>query len=243
MARFAIVTDLRKCVGCQACTVACSAEWDVPPGEARTRVRATGVAGTFPNLTSSFYVAQCNHCDEPPCVPPCPSGATVQGRNGIVSVDKELCLGCGFCVEACPYGARFIDPSTKTVDKCDFCASRIERGEQPACVATCTAHAKYFGDLEDHGSDVYRMVYGEGARRMETASVAVGPNVYYLGRPEQLDLVQATFPPRAPRTPASADFWHGVARPLVFAAVGATFVGQAVAFFNQLKDGEPDIDD
>lgn len=243
MPRYAMVTDLRKCVGCQACTVACNEEWDVAVGEARTRVHETPLAGTFPNLTSSFYVAQCNHCDDPPCVPACPSGATLQERNGIVRVDKDLCIGCGFCVAACPYDARFMDPVTRTVDKCDFCFPRIDRGESPACVATCTAHAKFFGDLEDHQSDVYRMVYGEGARRMETAAVAVGPNVYYLGRQEQLDLVQQSFPPHAPRTPASARTWRGVVRPLVFAAVGATFLGQAVAFFNQLKEGEHDIDD
>src|SRR5512137_2192499 len=119
-----MVTDLRKCVGCHACTAACSAEWQVPPGYARTHVRATPLQGTFPKLTAGVHVAQCNHCDRPPCVEPCPSGATFQAQDGVVRVDKDLCIGCGYCIDACPYDARFINPATKTVDKCDFCSAR-----------------------------------------------------------------------------------------------------------------------
>lgn len=243
MARYAMVTDLRRCVGCQACTAACNAEWDVPAGYARTRVRPTRLAGTFPDLTSSVYVAQCNHCDRPPCVEPCPTGATFQAADGTVRVDKALCIGCGFCVEACPYEARFIDPIAKKVDKCDFCAARTARGAVPACVATCTAHAKYFGDLEDRSSEVFQMVYQGGAGRNETRTVAVGPNVYYLGRPEHLDLLRSTFPPHEPRMLPAGQAWRRLVRPLVLAAVGATFAGQAVAFFAQLRKGEKDFED
>ena len=243
MARYAMVTDLRKCVGCEACTAACNAEWAVPPGHARTHVHATPIIGTFPNLKSSFHVAQCNHCDRPPCVEPCPSGATFVGEDGVVHVDKGLCIGCGFCVEACPYDARYLNPVTRKIDKCDFCSARVARGEQPACVATCTAHAKYFGDLEDRTSEVFRMVYAHGSRRIETSAVAVGPNVYYLGKPDQLDLVATAFPPHPPRLLAAGQAWRRLVGPLVAVAVGATFLGQAVAFFNQLWQGEADIDD
>ena len=231
MARYAMVTDLRKCVACHACTVACSAEWDVPAGHARTHVRTTPLAGSFPDLKSSPHVGQCNQCDHPPCVEPCPSGATFQDAGGIVRV------------EACPYEARFISPRTRKVDKCDFCRQRIERGEEPACVATCTAHAKYFGDLEDRGGEVHRMVFHEGARRMETKTVAVGPNVFYLGRPDHLDLVQTSFPPRPPRLLTAGEAWKRLLRPLVIGVVGATFLGQAVAFFNQLHKGEDDFEE
>lgn len=240
MARYAMVTDLRRCVACHACTAACNGEWDVPAGHARTRVRQTPVAGTFPKLTASAYVSQCNHCDHPTCVPACPSGATHQGPDGVVHVDKDVCIGCGFCVAACPYGARYLNPATKKVDKCDFCSPRVARGQQPACVKTCTAHAKYFGDLEDPASDVYRMVYAEGARRLETKDIAIGPRVYYLGKPEHVDLVFASFPPQPPRLPLAGETWRRLLKPLVLAAVGATFLGQAVAFFNQLWNGEED---
>ena len=243
MPRYAMVTDVRKCVGCQACRLACESEWQVPIGFARTHVRFTGIAGTFPNLQSAFYVAQCNHCDRPACVAPCPTGATFQAENGIVQVDTELCIGCGYCVEACPYDARYINPVTKKVDKCDFCSARIERGETPACVETCTAHAKFFGDLEDTESEIFKLVYEEGSRRLETSSVAIGPNVYYNGKKEHVDLLLATFPPHSPRMPHPGTVWQRVIKPLVLIAVSASFLGQGVAFFRQLMAGEKEFED
>jgi tetrathionate reductase subunit B len=238
MPRYAMVTDLTKCVGCQACTAACNTEWSVPPGYARTRVKSTGAVGTFPNLRSAFYVAQCNHCDKPPCVKPCPSGATYIAADGIVRINRELCIGCGYCVEACPYDARHIDPLAKKADKCDFCSSRLQTGLQPACVTTCTANAKFFGDLEDTDGDIFRMVYGQGSHRIEGPEAAPGPNVYYKGRRGEPEFVASVFPPRAPRMPASGKWLSKVLLPVAGLMVGATFAGQAVAFFRQLGKGE-----
>lgn len=243
MPRYAMVIDLRKCVGCDACTVACRTEWDVPLGHGRTWVRHTGVEGEFPNLLSSFYVQQCNHCDNPACIDPCPTGATYQLENGIVRVDPEVCIGCGYCVEACPYDARFINPVTKKVDKCDFCESRLKEGLQPACVVTCTANAKFFGDLEDRNSVVYKKVFKEGARRMENENAAIGPNVYYLGTEKQLDLVLKKFGPRKSRFATPAMIWAKFLKPFIFFIVGAAFAGQAIAFFHQLIKGEEPFDD
>jgi tetrathionate reductase subunit B len=243
VARWGMVIDLRACVGCHACAVACATEWDVPAGQGRTHVRETPIVGTFPALKSSVFVAQCNHCDHPPCVPACPSGATSQGADGIVRIDRAVCIGCGFCLEACPYDARYLNPLDRKVDKCDFCAARLERGQEPACVATCTAHAKHFGDLEDPQSGVATLVYELGASRIDTRSAAVGPNVYYSGKPAQLDLVRATFQPRGPRLRFAGTAWRRVLTPLVLTIVGASFLGQAVAFFNQLRTGEQDFED
>jgi len=243
MPRYAMVIDQERCVGCQSCTVACKSEWDVPNGGARTKVRQTGTAGQFPKLTNSFYVSQCNHCDRPTCVPACPTGATYQEASGIVRVNRDLCIGCGSCVAACPYGARYINASLGKVDKCDFCASRVEKGLQPTCVTTCPGHAKIFGDLEDRSSDVFRLVYRETARRMESSTVAIGPNVYYAGKPEHAELALASFAPVPPRLIAPTTVWRSFLNKFVYLAVGATFLGQAVAFFHQLSSGEKQFEE
>lgn len=243
MTRYAMVTDLRRCVGCQACTASCNAEWDVPAGYARTRVQHTPVTGVFPDLAAGVLVAQCAQCDDAPCVPACPSGATYRDERGMVRIDREVCVGCGYCVAACPFDARYINPILGKVDKCDFCAPRLDRGQQPACVATCPTHAKIFGDLEDRQGEVFQRVYLQDARRRETPDIAVGPNVYYQGRSQQVALVLDAFPPRPPRLPASGSFLQKVAKPAVLGLVGLTFLGQAVAFFHQLWHGEKDYED
>jgi hypothetical protein len=129
------------------------------------------------------------------------------------------------------------------VDKCDFCASRLGKGLQPACVATCPAHAKIFGDLEDSSSDVFRFVYRGGAKRMETANIAIGPNVYYAGKPEHAALALASFVPVSPRTIAPGKIWGSLLNKFLYLAVGATFLGQAVAFFHQLSTGEKQFEE
>lgn len=125
--RWAMVIDLRKCIGCQACTVACSMENLVPLGQFRTIVSTyeVDVTGdprrvTLPRL--------CNHCENPPCVEVCPTQATYKREDGIVVVDNTVCIGCGYCVQGCPYDARFINSEIHTVDKCTFCVHRVDAG-------------------------------------------------------------------------------------------------------------------
>ncbi len=105
---WAMVIDLRKCVGCHACTISCVAENKLPPGIVYRPVLETEI-GTFPNVTRRFMPRPCMQCEEPPCVPVCPVGATWKRADGIVEIDYDQCIGCRYCLTACPYSARTFD--------------------------------------------------------------------------------------------------------------------------------------
>ncbi len=145
--KYGFVIDQRKCIGCHACTVACKAEHDVPIGVYRTWVKYIE-KGEFPNTRRHFLVTRCNHCDDAPCVAVCPTKALFKRADGIVDFDRERCIGCKSCMQACPYDALYIDPETHTAAKCNYCAHRVDQGLQPACVVVCPVQAIIAGDLE-----------------------------------------------------------------------------------------------
>ncbi|AWJ93591.1 tetrathionate reductase subunit B (plasmid) [Azospirillum baldaniorum] len=177
--RWAMVVDVRKCVGCQACTVACIMENDVPENSFRTIVSTYEV--TEQGKAGSYMLPRlCNHCEDPPCIPVCPTGATFQRRDGIVVVDNTVCVGCAYCVQACPYDARFINHETQTADKCTFCVHRVEAGLLPACVETCVGGARIFGDLNDPDSAVATLVREENPKVLKPEQ-GTQPRVFYLG--------------------------------------------------------------
>lgn len=234
--RLAFVIDQSRCIDCRACLVACRSEWNVPEGQTRIWVHSDGPQGQFPKVWQSYVPAQCHHCEDPWCVDACPTGATFKRESdGLVLIDSEACIGCGLCVNACPYQARFRNVETGKAEKCNGCVTRIEAGEKPACVATCIGGSRMFGDLNDPNSDVSKAIAGRAYYRPVTDEVNTRPMTLYL-QPPDASAVQVT---PQPRPPVSAEtFWHVVALPLVKFAVGAAFAGQAVAFVYQLIKGE-----
>ncbi|PTW62075.1 tetrathionate reductase subunit B [Breoghania corrubedonensis] len=181
-----MVVDLRKCIGCQACTVACIMENDVPEGAFRTHVSVYEIVREGKDPAMAMLPRLCNHCDEPACVPVCPVGATFkQEGTGEVLVDASRCVGCGYCVQACPYDARFINEETQVADKCTFCFHRTSAGLLPACVETCVGGARNFGDLNDPDSVVSKLL-AENAVAVLRPEMKTHPNVFYIGLDQAL---------------------------------------------------------
>lgn len=190
--RYAMVIDTRRCSGCQACSIACKTEFEVPIGAVRSWVEHHE-AGVYPATERRMLPRLCNHCSKPPCIDVCPpkaEGATYKRESdGIVVVDSSKCVGCAKCVEACPYDARFMNPAkgipSKTngvgaADKCDFCLHRISKGVAPSCVNTCPGRARIFGDLNDPTSEVAKLVdeFDTTVLRREEKTK---PSVLYIG--------------------------------------------------------------
>lgn len=157
--RYVIVHDENKCIGCQACSVACRSENTVPESVSRLQVRIEGPYGNAPHLHFKYNRVSCEQCENAPCVKVCPTGAAYVDGNGIVSINQDKCVGCLYCVAACPYKVRFINPETRVPDKCNYCKdTRLARGEEPACVSVCPTQALVFGDANDPNSSVHKVL-------------------------------------------------------------------------------------
>ena len=154
--RYAMTVDTRRCVGCHACVIACKTENALPLGSYRDWI-LTETRGRFPDLSMEIRSTRCNHCDDPPCVSCCPTGASHVDEGGAVLVTHGKCTGCKACIAACPYDARYPHPEGYA-DKCTFCLHRVRKGQLPACVEICPTRALKFGDLNDSASEVSRLV-------------------------------------------------------------------------------------
>lgn len=199
--RYAMVIDLRKCVGCNACTAACKQANATPPGILWSKVLQYET-GEYPQARLRFLPMLCMHCQEAPCLEACPTGATYRATGGLVLVDDELCIACRYCIMACPYEARSYDATGPrgyytgqglteyeadgydhhpkgAIEKCDFCAPRLKEGNVPACVATCPSGARTFGDIDDPNSDVSRLVTS-GLPRARLEEQGTKPSVYFI---------------------------------------------------------------
>jgi Fe-S-cluster-containing dehydrogenase component/formate-dependent nitrite reductase membrane component NrfD len=182
MSNYGFAIDLRKCIGCHACTIACKAEHQIPVGVNRCWVK-TVEKGIFPDARRFFFPVLCNQCVDAPCVRICPTNALFKRRDGIVDLNAMSCIGCRACMEACPYDQLFIDPNTRTAEKCNFCANRVENRLEPACVSVCPTECRIFGDLDDPTSEVSRIVQME-AFTVRKPEKGTGPKVFYIGAEE-----------------------------------------------------------
>jgi Fe-S-cluster-containing dehydrogenase component/formate-dependent nitrite reductase membrane component NrfD len=179
--QYGFLIDHRRCIGCHACTVACKSENDVPVGSFRTWVKYQE-KGRFPAIKRHFAVLRCNHCSNAPCVTICPVNALSKRADGIVDLDRDACIGCRACMQGCPYDAIYLNEDSGAAEKCHFCAHRVEKGLEPACVVVCPENAIIAGDVHDKSSRIGKMLaefQGETLqRRLEQKT---GPNVHYLG--------------------------------------------------------------
>jgi [DsrC]-trisulfide reductase subunit O len=210
--RWAMVVDVARCLdekGCDKCIKACHARHNVPDiGNGKDDVKwiwKEPLRDALPDQYHAYLpepvregtaLVFCNHCDNPPCVRVCPTQATWKRDDGVVMMDWHRCIGCRYCMAACPYGSRSfnwrdprpflttVDPGFPTrtrgvVEKCNLCEERLARGEAPACVAACEEKALVFGDLEDEHSEVRRILNERPSRRRKPA-LGTEPAVYYL---------------------------------------------------------------
>lgn len=200
--RYGMVIDLRRCIGCNACTIACKQQNGTPPGIFYSHVNIYE-EGKYPFARLKALPVLCNHCSDPACVNVCPVGASQKHADGIVTVDPNKCIGCRYCQAACPYDARQFVPNNTTgyfgdkgltayekamypqhqagtVGKCNFCQERLRLGQLPACVLTCPAKARIFGDLDDPNSEVSKLIVAQNAKPLK-AEAGTDPSVYYIG--------------------------------------------------------------
>lgn len=220
--RWAFVVDTTTCLGCGRCVEACKLENNVPdaPELNRTWIELHVVTSDrevfvsspdggrhgFPaeeavppeaagSVRSAYFVPRlCMQCENPPCTWVCPVSATYRTADGIVLVDETRCIGCGYCLLACPYGARYMVPATETTprgvagvaDKCTFCYHRISRGMEPACVEVCPVSARIFGDLDDEASPVSVAIAEKRVRVMKPA-LGTRPRVFYVGLEDEVE--------------------------------------------------------
>lgn len=187
MARNCLVINLDRCIGCYACEVACKMENDIALGERWNKVVQVEPFGEFPHVSTYWLPVMCQQCEESPCTHVCPTGASYRDEaTGMVLVDKEKCIGCKYCMMACPYGVRSWNAAESVVEKCTLCAHLSKNGELPMCVRTCSAGARFYGDIDDPSSDASKALAAADPASIHTLQdVGNHPATHYILSPKR----------------------------------------------------------
>ena len=158
--RYGFLIDVSYCIDCRTCMVACSVENEVPMDSTRIWIKETGYTGTFPDLQRYTAPYHCMHCIDPSCVSACTVGALQRNDEGQVTYDQDICIGCRYCLYACPFGVPNYewDKQLPLVVKCDMCVARLGEGQQPACAQTCPTGAIKFGKYEDMLAEAHQRI-------------------------------------------------------------------------------------
>ncbi|HMB31699.1 MAG TPA: 4Fe-4S dicluster domain-containing protein [Desulfohalobiaceae bacterium] len=178
MPRYGLYIDVFKCIGCYGCLTACKNWHGIPAGEQGRRRLVDVTEGDYPLISRWIFPVSCMHCDEPLCTSVCPTEATFKRYDGIVVIDQEKCIGCGECVESCPYNARTMRAGIEKADGCDMCVDRLDQGLLPYCVTSCAGEAMAFGDLDDPGSRIVKLIEESNAQQL-AADYGRHPKIFY----------------------------------------------------------------
>lgn len=176
--RYGFLIDLRRCIGCQTCEVTCKMENDVHLGVWRSWVKKVE-KGSYPHTRQKFLPLLCNNCEQPICVTVCPVRANRQRPDGIVTFDPHRCVGCRYCMAACPYQVRYLHPLKGIVEKCNWCHHRVDAGLEPACVVSCPTGARVFGDLNDPDSAISKLIADNDVAVIQP-EMGTDPKVFYI---------------------------------------------------------------
>ena len=157
--QYSMVVEVDRCIGCHGCQVACKFENSVALGTSRCHTYYMGPTGTFPYLSMYYLTVQCQQCEYPSCTEVCPTGACFKDdEDGVVRIDRDICIGCQSCRKACPFQANNFNKELRVMDKCDLCSQLREKDETPACVWNCPGGALHYGDINDPESEVAKLL-------------------------------------------------------------------------------------